>query len=61
MQVNDFADFGIAVNDKLLREINPGPDPVPEPSTLLLMGADILGLVGYNRKRSSKNQLIVFM
>ena len=28
--------------------------PVPEPSTLLLMGAGILGLVGYNRKRFSK-------
>jgi hypothetical protein len=28
--------------------------PVPEPSTILLMGAGILGLVGYNRKRFSK-------
>jgi hypothetical protein len=28
--------------------------PVPEPSTILLMGAGLLGLVGYNRKRFSK-------
>lgn len=27
---------------------------VPEPSTLLLMGIGLLGLVGYNRKRSGK-------
>ena len=31
-----------------------GSAPVPEPSTLLLMGAGILGLIGYNRKRFSK-------
>lgn len=33
---------------------NSNSAPVPEPSTILLMGAGILGLVGYNRKRSSK-------
>ena len=30
------------------------PGPVPEPSTILLMGAGLLGLVGYRRKRSKK-------
>ena len=33
---------------------NGGSTPVPEPSTILLMGAGLLGLVGYNRKRFSK-------
>lgn len=28
--------------------------PVPEPGTMLLFGAGLLGLVGYNRKRSNK-------
>lgn len=31
------------------------PAPVPEPSTMLLMGAGLAGLVGYNRKRNKKN------
>ncbi len=29
--------------------------PVPEPSTILLMGIGLLGLVGYSRKRSKKS------
>ncbi|MEA3468049.1 MAG: PEP-CTERM sorting domain-containing protein [Thermodesulfobacteriota bacterium] len=36
-----------------------GPSPVPEPSTLLIVGSGLIGLVGYNRKRFNlKGQLM---
>ncbi len=35
-------------------EFGPGGDPVPEPSTILLMGAGLLGMAGYGRKRMVK-------
>ncbi len=47
---NDLLSFRADTDNLELGEI----DPVPEPSTMLLMGAGILGLVAYNRKRFNK-------
>jgi hypothetical protein len=44
-----FEDFGRAIQDKLVREINP---EIPEPTTVGLMGVlGIAGFVYYNRRR----------
>jgi hypothetical protein len=53
MQVNNFDEFGNGIGDKLIKEISP-EGPVPEPSTIILLGACLVCFVGYNRRRSNK-------
>ena len=54
-QAADFNAFGIAINKKLVTEIGqePGdPNPVPEPSSMLLLSSGIMGLFRLRKKVS---------
>jgi hypothetical protein len=46
----DFADFEGAILDKLFREITGGPNGVPEPGTLALLGLGLLGMAARRRR-----------
>jgi hypothetical protein len=51
--VIDFADFGPKMNAGKISHIGaPVSEPVPEPSTILLLGIGLLGLGWYGRKRN---------
>lgn len=47
---DSFADFGAAIQQKLIREIT--NTPVPAPATVAIFGAALLGLAGLRRKAS---------
>lgn len=53
---NDFASFQTAIEQKLVNEISGGtnnPTPTPEPSTMILLGSGLIGLVGYRMKKQA--------
>ena len=46
-------DFALAIDEKLIQEIAGGRDPIPEPSTLLLLGSGLAGLGFFRRRRKA--------
>lgn len=47
---NGFEDFGSAITAKLVSEI--GSHQTPEPSTIILLGTGLIGLIGYRMRKA---------
>ena len=57
IQFKPFQGMGNAWGIGYATYIKPGaPDPVSEPTTILLLGAGLVGLAGFGRKKFKKNQ-----
>lgn len=50
-QVDNFTEFSNAIKEKLVAEITPPDNVIPEPGTMFLLGTGLLGMAGMRRRK----------